>query len=151
MSDTLELTFRFKTDGTQQLNAVAASIRGVSGAVSAGNGPITQFTTGLTNAGKASQESSEKMGLVVLKADLMAKGIVSVSVAIRDYLEDAAKYAARTEQLAVVSNNLARVNKISVEGVRQQAAAVKALGITTQESLNTVTRMTQARLDVGLA
>jgi len=80
---------------------------------------------------------------------LIAAGIAAYGAAVKNTLADSATYAARTQTLAVVTEQLARVNNLSTQAVLGQAKAVQGLGITTQDSLSVINRMIFAQLDVA--
>ena len=64
---------------------------------------------------------------------------------------EVAKYAARTDVLAMVTQQLAKVNDISADHVNLLVDRIKALGITTQEAHGVVQRMIFAQLDLSKA
>jgi hypothetical protein len=90
-------------------------------------------------------------------ADSVFQGILlhevfqQVAGALKTATVESALYAARTQQMNTVMEQLARTNGLNVTAVRQQADAVKALGITTQESRNTISQMIFAQLDLTKA
>jgi hypothetical protein len=90
-------------------------------------------------------------GWDIAKGILFSNVIHGIISAVKEATVESAIYAARTQQMNVVMDQLARTNGLSVAAVRQQADAVKALGITTQESRNTVSQMIFAQLDLAKA
>ncbi len=66
----------------------------------------------------------------------------------KSFLVDTTLTAARTKVLGTVLENVARVNGISAEAIREHEATIKGLGITTQEARMTLTRFIQAQLGV---
>lgn len=87
----------------------------------------------------------------ILKSALLVEAFNTAAHAAKELTLGSAQYAARTETVGVITEQLARVNHLSTGAVMAQADAVKRLGITTQESLNTVNRMIFAQLDVAKA
>lgn len=144
MSKTVELIFSFKAQNQQFLDQLKNSLKGVTVSVK-------ETDTALQNIRKTGKGVEDSFTAQILKADLLSKAITGVGRAVKDYVKDAAMYAARTEQLISISDALARINGLSVMGVRNQANQVHQLGITTQSSFETVVRMMQARLNVGNA
>ncbi|MFN3323414.1 MAG: hypothetical protein ACK5AZ_07960 [Bryobacteraceae bacterium] len=155
MSESLELLFRIRTEGQQQLDAVVNSIKGVSGEVRSGSGALAQFdaanrkaAAGMREFGEAAKVHGESFTAAVLKANLLTEAITKAAGAIKEYTVGAAQYAARTETLGVVMDQLAKVNNLSTGAVRAQAEEVKKLGITTQEAMGTINKMIFAQLDL---
>lgn len=144
MSKQVELIFSFKAANQQVVDQLKNSMKGVTVSV-------RETDDALTRLRRTNEAASQSFTGAILKADLMAKAITGVGRAIKDYVKDAATYAARTDQLFAISDALARINGLSVTGVRNQATQAQRLGITTQSSLETVVRMMQARLNVGQA
>ena len=93
----------------------------------------------------------ESMVSTILKSALLVQALTMVVGAAKELTIGSAQYAARTETLGVITQQLARVNHLSAGSVLAHANAVKQLGITTQESLGTVNRMIFAQLDVAKA
>jgi len=79
----------------------------------------------------------------------MAAAAAAYAATVKTMTIDTAMYAARTQTLAVVTDQLARVNNLSVDAVRAQVQAVRSQGITTQESLQTINKMIFAQLDLA--
>ncbi|WP_321471157.1 hypothetical protein [uncultured Paludibaculum sp.] len=97
---------------------------------------------------KAQEPVNAGMTAAVLKAQLLASAIMKVAGTVKEYTVGAAQYAARTEQVSAVMDNLARVNGMNVNSVRTVANGIKELGITTQESRNIVNMMIGSQLDL---
>jgi len=142
--DSLELLIEIQTKGHELLAALARSTKQVEDA-----------QKGATAAGKGLEQQTvrtgESMQGAVLRAQLLASSIIAVARAVKEYSVGAALYAARTEQIAAVMDNLARVNGMNVQSVRQVADGIKQLGITTQESRNVINLMISAQLDLSKA
>lgn len=102
-------------------------------------------------AANAESRHAESMTLSVIKGTLLVSVLERVASSVKAATVDAAMYAARTEQLNSVMDQMARSSNLSVNAVRAQADAVKALGITTQESRNTISQMIQGQLDLSKA
>jgi hypothetical protein len=141
MSESLELLFRIKTEGQDKLDAVVKSIRGVSGEVRTASQSLGEFDS-------ANRKAQESIGGAVLKANLLTEAIMKAAGAVKEYTVGAAEYAARTQTLGVVMDQLAKVNNLGTGAVRAQAEEVKRLGITTQEAMGTVNKMIFAQLDL---
>lgn len=69
----------------------------------------------------------------------------------KDLILDSALYAARTEQLGVALNAVARANGIATVTAKNLENQVKALGITTQEARLSLSRLTAGGIDVSRA
>ncbi len=76
---------------------------------------------------------------------------VATVIGIIKSLIDQAALAARVETLAVVVNVVGRNAGYSAVQIKGYVDQVKAMGITTQASLTSVTRMAQAHIDLGKA
>ncbi|HXJ44932.1 MAG TPA: hypothetical protein VNH18_36930, partial [Bryobacteraceae bacterium] len=142
--EAIELIFRFKAENKDQLEAMKKSFAGMTAEVKSGDDALKKF-------GNTSKGTNDSLGVTILKADLLARAFIGVSGAIASYVKDAAQYAARTQQLAVISDSLARANGLSVQGVRTQADEVRKLGITTQTAYELTSRLIQARVDLSKA
>jgi hypothetical protein len=94
---------------------------------------------------------NDNLGATIIKSQLVVEGLRQVVGFVKEYTIEAGRYAARTEMLGVVTEQLARVNNLSQGAVLSQADAVRRLGITQQEALNTTNRMIFAQLDVAKA
>lgn len=144
MSKTVELIFSFKASNQQFINQLKSNLQGVTVAVNETDKAFQQ----IKKSGKGVEDSFTAQ---ILKADLLSKAITRVGGAMKDYVKDAATYAARTDQLLMINDSLARINGLSVMGVRNQAEEVRKLNITTQASLETTLKLMQARLNVSNA
>lgn len=83
--------------------------------------------------------------------NLIAESVKTALGWLKQMTVEVAKYAARTEVLGVVTQQLAKVNDISASKVDLLVNRIKALGITTQEAHGVVQRMIFAELDLGKA
>jgi hypothetical protein len=127
-----------------------------------GEAAIKRVNAGLDSMGKAASAAgqagrrgmdsmSESLTAGVLKANLLTRALELSLSAAKAWSVDAAKYASRTETLAIVTERLALSNGLSVAAVNRNVEAVRKLGITTQESHNTINQMIVAQLDVAKA
>ncbi|MDR2018571.1 MAG: hypothetical protein LBQ00_06850 [Syntrophobacterales bacterium] len=87
--------------------------------------------------------------------DGIATSLIAVTAAVAGatgamkVMIDQAALAARVETLGVVLTTVGRNAGYSTEQMQGYADSVRRMGITTQESLSAVTRMTQANIDLG--
>lgn len=77
--------------------------------------------------------------------------LVAYDAAMKDIIKDSTIYAARTEQLQLVTAQMAKVNGLNVQQVEAEVDAVHRLNITTQEANSVVQKMMFAQLDVAKA
>lgn len=140
--DSLELLINIQTKGQEILAQLAKTTAQVEDAEKRATSAGKEFEN-------QNKRTTDSMGNAVLKAQLMAEGIMKVAGAVKTYSVEAAQYAARTEQVAAVMDNLARVNGMNVQSVRQVADGIKELGITTQESRNVINMMIGSQLDLS--
>lgn len=84
-------------------------------------------------------------------AYMFAMQFTMVEAAIKKAVVDVVQYAARTETLKIVTEQMANANKLNTRAVLEQVEAVKHLNISTQEAHETVQRMMFAQLDVRKA
>lgn len=82
---------------------------------------------------------------------LGAAGLAAYGSILKEVIKDTVIYAARTETLQLVTNQMARVNGLNVDQVDAQVERMKQLNITTQEAHTTVQKMVFAQLDVAKA
>ncbi len=163
MADSVELVIRIRTEGKAALDAITQAMGGLNkdttGAASATakldnaqihlSVTIKQAAAASETAAAATVKHTESMSMAVLKGTLLSETFNRVAAAVKAATVDAALYAARTAQLNSVMDQMARSSNLSVNAVRAQADAVKALGITTQESRNTISQMIQGQLDLS--
>lgn len=78
-----------------------------------------------------------------------AFGLYQVAAAAKGLIAESAMLAARVETLAVVLETVGANTGKSKDEMRAYAEGVRAMGITTQESMQTVIRMSQANMDLS--
>lgn len=71
--------------------------------------------------------------------------------AVKSFVVETVQYAARTETMKIVTEQMARTNDINTTAIFHQISAIKSLNITTQEAHGVVQRMIFAQLDVAKA
>jgi hypothetical protein len=175
----IELVFRFNATGKQTLADFANTVKTLNGEMKVGDQVVKKFDTtvqelskdvekagkefaALAAGGKRVKESvdaaagsakgfGESMTGSFLKAQILAEGLGQVVQVTKELTVESAKYAARTQTLGVVADQLARVNNLSVVAMRAEVMAVQRLGITRQESLSTINKMIFAQLDLKRA
>ena len=114
---------------------------------------LSGLSDSLKNSMKGAQEatnstSSSMDGLTsAIKAAAVAFGLWKIS----DYIKDSALLSARVETLGVVLNTIGTTAGYSTKELSGFVSGVKVMGITTQESLQSLTKMVQANLDLTKA
>jgi hypothetical protein len=128
----------------------------------AANRNIDKVNAGLARIEQVAVRSSQgaSRGIDSLTGS-MAKGVIAGNAftaaiekafgVLKSLTIEAAEYAARTETLGVALDQLAKSNDLSVEAVRGQVEAVKALGITTQDARTAIAQMIAAQIDLSRA
>lgn len=111
----------------------------------------TEHTKANESAKKSQDETGDSAAASALKFGALAAAIGGYVAVLKTATVDAALYAARTETLSVVTDQLAKVNNLGRDAVRAQVGALKEQGITTQEALQTVNKMIFAQLDLAKA
>lgn len=172
----IELVFRFNATGKQTLADFANTVKTLNGEMKMGDQVVRKFDTtvkdlskdvekagkefaALSAGSKKFKESAdaaagstksfgESMTGSFLKAQILAEGLGQVVQVTKELTVESAKYAARTQTLGVVADQLARVNSLSVTAMRAEVQAVQRLGITRQESLSTISKMIFANMDL---
>lgn len=164
-SQTVELIFKIQTQNTASLNELKQVVSGIA--------PLLQKQLELTNLmlirgteqirqnneliqsirgrSTAQAQANESTSGAILKGIIYNELLNRTLSLVKSVTVESALYAARTQQLNVVMDQLARTNNLSVTAVRQQADAIKNLGITTQESREVINRMIFAQLDLSKA
>lgn len=164
-AENVELVVRIRAEGQALLDALKTAMGGLNDKVKSGTTILAQFdktnegvTVTLKQVSKATDEASashkrhsDSITGSVLKANLLTQGIQQLISTLKQASVDSALYAARTEQLGVVNDQLARAQGLSIAAVRSQVEAVKTLGITTQDSRETINKMIFAQLDLRKA
>ena len=114
---------------------------------------LVESTKGHAAASNEAEAAHKRAGKAASDASVDWMKMVAAGAAygamVKTMTIDTAMYAARTQTLAVVTDQLARVNNLSVDAVRAQVQAVRSQGITTQESLQTINKMIFAQLDLA--
>lgn len=100
-----------------------------------------------TQAAVESTSSSMSGLTTVLQRVAVAFGLWKIS----DYIKDSALLSARVETLGVVLNTIGTTAGYSSKELSSFVSGVKAMGITTQESMQSLTRMVQSNLDLAKA
>ncbi len=163
--DNVELIIRVRTEGQAALAALRQAMGGLNSDVkntASGvaqldavelklSGTLKLVTNATNEATNAHKKNTDSMSDSVLKGILLSEALGRVSGAFKTVTIESAIYASRTQQLNIVMDQLARTNGLNVASVRAQADAVKALGITTQESRSTIATMIFAQLDLAKA
>lgn len=163
--DSVQLIFKIQTENAAALGSLRQAVSGVNAELDKGNkitATLAKNNEGLVvtlksvsgaanDAAGGQSKHNQSMSDGVLKGILYSEILNKVAQGLKAVTIESALYAARTEQLNTVMDQLARVNNLSVHAVRQQADAVKAQGITTQESREVISRMIFAQLDLTKA
>jgi hypothetical protein len=118
-------------------NEDVASGRGGSGGAGGG-----------TKSAGGRDEFGSRSGLGVGIGFTMAAAYLGT---VREIIKESTIYAARTETLTLVTEQMARVNGLNTEAVEAEVSAIRKLNITTQEANTTVQKMMFAQLDVAKA
>jgi hypothetical protein len=171
-NDSVDILLKIKAEGQAELKAIDAAVRGVSGSMKDGeasskaleaaikaltgstntlNKSVIDVNTSLTDNNKKLKDVSDGMTTSILKATLLSSAFLKIGEAVKAITIDSAQYAARTEQLAAVMDQLARTNGLSIGSVRLLSKDIQGLGITTQESYLAINRMIVAQLDLSKA
>lgn len=119
------------------------AIMGRGGAGGGGRG-----AAGSGRGGRAGDEFGSRSGLGIGIGFTMAAAYLAT---VREIIKESTIYAARTETLALVTEQMARVNGLNTEAVEAEVQAVRRLNITTQEAHSTIQKMMFAQLDVAKA
>ena len=119
------------------------------------NASMSGMEQAAVRAGRNASQGIDGMTAAMVKGatagSLLADGIKKVLGWMKDLVVETAKYAARTDVLAMVSQQMAKVNGVSAESVDLLVNRIKALGITTQEAHGVIQRMMFAQLDLAKA
>ncbi|MCC6389147.1 MAG: hypothetical protein IT167_00995 [Bryobacterales bacterium] len=83
--------------------------------------------------------------------NILAHAFEQVVGWLKEYGTEIVKYAARTQTMGVVTNQLAKVNEYNSGAVGRLVERIKQLGISTQEAHGVVQRMIFAELDLSKA
>lgn len=73
------------------------------------------------------------------------------ATSLRELTLETAQYAARTQQLKVVTEQMAKTNFVAVDSIGAYVNVMKGQNQTTQSAYSTIQRMTQAQLDITKA
>lgn len=95
--------------------------------------------------------AQEGEAVEALRWGMGAAALAAYLGTMREIVRESTLYAARTETLALVTDQMSKVNGINTEQVEAEVQAVKKLNITTQEAHETVQKMMFAQLDVAKA
>ncbi|MFN7939099.1 MAG: hypothetical protein U0R19_37595 [Bryobacteraceae bacterium] len=140
----VEIIFDSKVLGKVDIDKLVAAAEQLSGK----NKTAADSTKGLKTA---QDQLGDSVVANNLKFAALSATIVGYAAALKGATVDAAKYAARTQTLAVTVEQLAKVNNLSANAVRGVVEGLKQQGISTQEALGTVNKMIFAQLDLAKA
>lgn len=82
-------------------------------------------------------------------ADLTAGITTGLINSLKAVTVESVLYAARTEELAVTLDSLAKVNHLSTRAITEQEVAIKRLNITTQDSQETIAKFINVGFDIS--
>lgn len=125
-----------------------------------GSAKVAKFSSGLTDQVRKASGGVEQAAGAVGKVRAQCEGLTGIvqrlaagfaAWKIGDFIKDSTLLSARVETLGVVMERVGANALYSKQEVDGYAAGIKQLGITTEESRQTVVRMIQAHLDLGKA
>ncbi len=175
MARQVEIPVKVTGAGTRELGGVRDALKGAKTEVGALNTALGQYDRASETAARASRQARDEFGRFTAAAKQVQASLSGVTsearasssevqsmlagwakltagaYALKEIGLESAKYAARTETLAIVTNQMAKANNLNAQAVQGVVKAVREQGITTQESYQTVTKMIQAQLDLSKA
>lgn len=93
-----------------------------------------ELTRELNDVARANRRQTESMTAAVTIGNLLADTIRNVASEVAGLVKETITYAGRTEELGVVLESISRVSGKSLASIKAQEAAIKSLGITTQNA-----------------
>jgi HAD superfamily, subfamily IIIB (Acid phosphatase)/Transglycosylase SLT domain len=96
-------------------------------------------------------EGGSDMGGALMHLGTLIAQYYALRMVVQGVMLSYVEYAARTEQMRSVTEQMARTNELNVTSIMQEVEAVRSLNITTQAAHETVQRMMFAQLDVRRA
>ena len=136
-TERMSLIIESKTRGSAEVDRLAKALNDVVGISS-------RSEKGFQQTGAAAGASALKFAALTAAALGYAKVLQTMTV-------NTAKFAARAQTMAVVVDNLAKVNNLDRESTRARVEAIKAQGIATTEAREVVSKMIFAQLDLAKA
>lgn len=129
--------------------SISVELQGINDIKSQLSGLSDSLKDSMKGAQEATTSTSTSMGKLTtaIKAAAVAFGLWKLS----DYAKDSAMLSARVETLGVVLNTIGTTAGYSTKELSGFVSGVSAMGITTQESLQSLTKMVQANLDLTKA
>lgn len=107
-----------------------------------------QIEKTVSDVGETSKSNFARIFSANFFAGLAYNAVGSLFSALERVTIQTVTYAARTEELGVAVQSLARVNGISTETITEQEVAIKRLNITTQDARETLSRFINVGFDV---
>ncbi len=164
-TESVQLIFSIKAENQATLASLRQAVSGVNSELAKGTSlsaalanvsgnlvvSLKALGSAANNAAAGTSNHTASMSDSILKGIVYSEILGRIANAVKEVTVESALYAARTQQLNVVMDQLARVNGLSVTAVRQQADAVKSYGISTQESREVISRMIFSQLDLAKA
>jgi hypothetical protein len=130
---------------TDQLGSTMASVG------QKGSRAFNEYEKGATRAARATSDFTGQIAKGVLAGSILSGGLQGAVEAIRGYVVEAGKLAARNETLSVVQGQLARTNNLNEAAVARVTQRIKDQNITTQQATDTVNKMIASQLDLSKA
>lgn len=141
---------------TKSLNALTKEIRSgdkssqaFGAKINKMNAGIKQVTANATAAAGATSKLNANFVTSIVKGNLAAQAISRIAAAVKEAAISTPIYAARTQTLGVVIDQLSKANNLGVGAVQAQTEAIKKQGISIQHSREVVAKMIFAQLDLA--
>lgn len=123
----------------------------IGGSMAKANAALDSFDKKVHSVTKNGKSRFAEFFSASFAADLLANAFQRITTQLSNLVVETVKYAARTQELGVVLDSLAKVNNISTDTILKQEVAVKRLNITTQDTRETLARFINVGFDLNQA
>ncbi len=133
---------------TASVNQMQGAVNTFANSLNTTQQQINQLITVVNQLAQANQHAGHGFG-AYLGANLAADAIRDFTQSLKELLIESTLYAARTEELGVSLQAIAKATNSNLQVIAQQEFAMKKLNITTQDARNVLTKFLQADLDLN--
>ncbi len=131
----------------QAYAAIQNAISPLSAAINGLNGQMGQLVSSMQRTGNQARNTAATFATFAA-ANIAARAVTELAGALNELIVGSTLYAARTEELGVALNAVARAGGVNIEVIKQQEFSMRQLNITTQDARQALSRFLQANLDI---
>lgn len=131
----------------QACAVMTAAIAPLGAGINQLNAQMTQLIGVMQRTGNQARQTANTFAAFTA-ASVARDAIIALRDSLYELIVGSTLYAARTEELGVALNAVAKATGTSIQVIKQQELAMKQLNITTQDARQSLSRFLQAGLDI---